>query len=90
MRMKLEREKELAELKEKFDTHNLISKERVEVQRPHLKFLCTQAREEMEKHEEDQMTKHLTIFLTSKEGLAPRDLEVFRRMKEKIRKRYLD
>lgn len=70
-------------MKEKYDTHNLIAKEKIKVQRQHLEFLRRQA-------EEDQMTKDLEIFRTNKEDMEPQDLGVLLAMKEKICKRYLD
>lgn len=58
-------------MKEKYDTHNLIAKEKIKVQRQHLEFLRRQA-------EENQMTKDLKIFWTSKEDISPPDLRVLR------------
>lgn len=70
-------------MKENFDAHNLIAKEKLEVQRQHLKLFRRQG-------EEYQMTKGLAFLRTSEEDMSPRVLDVLHAMKENIRKSYFD
>ncbi|XP_023768336.1 uncharacterized protein LOC111916916 [Lactuca sativa] len=62
--------KDAAEMRAKFDEHNLLIKEKKDLKRRHLEFLERQAREKYE-HKERELTTHtLSILRTSKEGLA--------------------
>ena len=83
------RAKDAAEMRAKFDEHNLLIKEKNELKRRHLEFLESQAREKREQKERELMTQQLSILRTSKEDLAPADLAVLQAMKEQIRKKYL-
>ncbi|XP_023747506.1 uncharacterized protein LOC111895662 [Lactuca sativa] len=83
------RAKDAAEMRAKFDEHNLLIKEKNELKRRHLEFLERQAREKQEQKERKLMTQQLSIFRTNEEGLASADLAVLQAMKEQIRKKYL-
>ncbi|XP_023749409.1 uncharacterized protein LOC111897693 [Lactuca sativa] len=81
--------KDAAEMRAKFDEHNLLIKEKNELKRRYLEFLERQAREKQEQKERELMTHQLSILRTSEESLAPADLAVLQTMKEQIRKQYL-
>ncbi|KAL7594993.1 hypothetical protein Lser_V15G29071 [Lactuca serriola] len=83
------RAKDAAEMRAKFDEHNLLIKEKNELKRRYLEFLERQAREKQEQKERELMTHQLSIFRTSEESLAPADLAMLQTMKEQIRKQYL-
>ncbi|XP_052624898.1 uncharacterized protein LOC128132391 [Lactuca sativa] len=81
------RAKDAAEMRAKFDEHNLLIKQKNESKRGHLEFLERQAREKQEQKDRELMTHQLSILRTSDEGLAPADLAVLQAMKEQIRKK---
>ena len=70
-------------MKQKFDDHNEIARERYELQQDHLEFLRREVKE-------DRIAKDLEILHTSEENLPLRRLVVLRKARAKIEQKYLD